>query len=145
MDRLIGTIRHWVAQLVRPLPGTLGERGERLAERALRTRGMRIVGRRVRTPEGEIDLVARDGSTWVFVEVKTRKSRDVQEALEAVTPDKQRRLTQLALAYLKRRHLLGQPARFDVIGISWPDGNHDPEIRHIANAFEASGSDGMYS
>ena len=106
---------------------------------------MRIVGRRVRTPLGEIDLVARDGATWVFVEVKTRRATDVAEALEAVTAEKQRRLTRLAVAYLRRHKLLNQPARFDVVGISWPSDDQVPQVRHIENAFEPTGTDGMFS
>ena len=143
--RLPKLIRDWIERVRAPTRGSLGMRGEKLAEHTLRQKGMRIVGRQVRTPYGEIDIVASDRGTWVFVEVKTRRSDSIDDALEAVTLEKQRRLTRLALAYLKRRDLLDQPARFDVVGISWPTDSQPPEIRHIANAFEPTGVDGMFS
>ena len=95
-----------------------GGRGERAAARFLRRRGFRILLRGYRTTRGEIDLVARDGETLVFVEVKTR-SRGMPA--EAVTPEKQRRLTLAALHFLKRHGLLDRPrevpCRFDVVAI----------------------------
>src|SRR3954471_24854248 len=74
----------------------LGDRGERLAARHLRRQGLRIILRGYRTPRGEIDLIARDGQTLVFVEVKARRTG---EPVEAVTPEKQRRLTLAALEF----------------------------------------------
>src|SRR4051794_40236267 len=95
---------------------------------------MRIILRGYRTPRGEIDLIARDGNTLVFVEVKTRRQG---VPAEAVTPEKQRRLTLAALQFLKHHGLLKQPCRFDVVAIVWPDQDHAPVIEHIRNAFEA--------
>ena len=138
-------LKRWVATLRTPMHGSLGERGELLAERALRAAGLRIVGRRVRTPWGEIDLVAKEGRTWVFVEVKTRRATEMREPLEAVTPAKQRQLTKLAVAYLGRRHQLEAPARFDVVGVLWPEEDGTPEVRHVVNAFESQGHEGMFS
>ncbi|MHB8901210.1 MAG: YraN family protein [Thermoguttaceae bacterium] len=117
-------------------PRSLGERGEALAARHLRRLGLRIVGRRVRTGLGELDLVAVDGRTVVFVEVKTRQSDQHGHPAEAVDLAKQRRLTRLATAYLKRHGLLNHAARFDVVAVTWPDGVR-PRIEHIRNAFEA--------
>ena len=94
---------------------------------------------------GELDLVARDGQCIVFVEVKTRRSIDAGQPFEAVDARKQAQLTRLALAFLKRRGWLEQPARFDVISIVWPDGARDPEITHYKNAFEATGRGQMFS
>ena len=105
--------------------------------RYLRRHGMRIVGRRVRTKLGELDLVAVDGRTVVFVEVKTRQSAEHGHPAEAVDRAKQRRLTRLATAYLKRHRLLNHHARFDVVAVTWPDGERKPRIEHIRNAFEA--------
>ncbi len=124
----------WVS--ARTPRGTLGQRGERLAARYLRRQGFRIVGRGVRTALGELDLVAVDGRTVVFVEVKTRQSAQQGHPLEAVDLAKQRRLTRLATAYLKRHRLLNCAARFDVVAITWPDGRR-PRIEHIRNAFDA--------
>lgn len=115
---------------------TLGQRGEAAAARFLRRRGFRIVGRGVRSGLGELDLVAVDGRTVVFVEVKTRQTGDQGHPAEAVDRAKQRRLTVLATAYLQRHGLLNHPARFDVVAVTWPDGRR-PHVEHIRNAFEA--------
>jgi putative endonuclease len=112
----------------------LGDRGEREAARYLRRQGFRILVRGYRTPRGEVDLIARDGNTLVFVEVKTRRQG---EPAEAVTHEKQRRLTLAALQFLKRHHLFEQRSRFDVVAIVWPDLDRAPAIEHIRNAFEA--------
>jgi putative endonuclease len=124
---------------------SLGQRGERAAARFLRRAGYRIVGRRDRGRLGEIDLVAIDGRTIVFVEVKTRRSHDTGHPAEAVGLEKQRRLTRLALAHLKRHDLLEYPARFDVVAVTWPFGARRPRIEHFRNAFEAVGRGQMYS
>lgn len=118
---------------------TLGQRGERVAEHFLRRRGMRIVDRSARGGLGEIDLVAIDQRTIVFVEVKTRRTVRRGDPADAVDLAKQRRLTRLALAWLKRHELLENSARFDVVAITWPHEDQPPEIRHFPNAFEAVG------
>jgi putative endonuclease len=92
-----------------------------------------------------LDLVAVDGRTVVFVEVKTRQTDEVGHPAEAVDEAKQRRLTRLAVAYLKRHGLLEYPARFDVVALTWPEGRRRPVIEHIQNAFEAIGPAGFYS
>jgi putative endonuclease len=124
---------------------SLGRRGERAAERFLRRLGYKIVARRDRGRLGELDIVAVDGRTIVFVEVKTRTSHDAGHPAEAVGPEKQRRLTRLALAYLKRHELLEHAARFDVLAVTWPAGAKKPQIDHIKNAFEAVGRGQMFS
>lgn len=111
----------------------LGDRGERAAARHLRKKGYKVITRGYRTRRGEIDLIARDGQTLVFIEVKTRKGG---VPAEAVTIQKQRRLTKAALEFLHRFQLEGVPARFDVVAIVWPDLDRDPTIEHIINAFE---------
>ena len=85
-----------------------------------------------------IDLIAVDGGTIVFIEVKTRQSQAAGHPAEAVGADKQRRLTRAAIAYLRRHRLLDRPARFDVVAVTWAEG-HRPAIEHIKNAFEAAG------
>jgi putative endonuclease len=126
-------------------PQSLGRRGEAVATRYLRQLGYVIVARGHRDSIGEIDLVAVDGRTVVFVEVKTRASHETGHPADAVDEAKQRRLTRLALSYLKRHDLLECAARFDVIAITWPAGSGQPTIEHIQNAFEAAGFDGMFS
>jgi len=89
--------------------------------------------------------VAVDRDTIVFVEVKTRTSADAGDPSEAVGADKQRRLTHLALGWLKRHGLMEQPARFDVVAITWPEGCRRPQVEHYPNAFEATGPRGFFS
>lgn len=119
----------------------LGGRGEREAALHLRRQGLRILQRGYRTDHGEIDLVARDGDVIVFVEVKARRRGD---PAEAVTPEKQRRITLAALHYLKRYDLLEERSRFDVVAIVWPEDNVRPQIEHIRDAFEAVGRGQMF-
>ncbi len=127
-------VRAWLNRL-------LGDRGERLAARDLRRQGMRVLYRGYRTPQGEIDLIARDGQTLVFVEVKTRRQGT---PAEAVTLIKQRRLTLAALHFLKRYGLLEQRCRFDVVAIVWPQDHLPPRIEHIRDAFPAVGRGQMF-
>ena len=124
---------------------SLGQLGEAAAARHLKRLGYKIVARGAREPIGELDLVAVDGRTVVFVEVKTRRSSQGGHPADAVDLDKQRRLTRLALAFLKRHELLEHPTRFDIVAAIWPEGCHKPHIEHIQHAFEASGPQGMYS
>ena len=124
---------------------SLGARGERAAGRLLRRKGWTIIGRQVRLPHGELDLVAVDGETVVFVEVKTRRGEERGRPDEAVGPAKQRKLTALAVAYLRRHELLDQPARFDVIAVHWPSGARRPQLQHFRDAFEARGAQSMYA
>jgi putative endonuclease len=115
----------------------LGDRGERFAVRHLKRAGMKIVARNYRNRFGEIDIIARDGQSLVFVEVKTRKSNAAGTPLEAVDETKQAKIIQVAEAYLKQRPLADRSVRFDVIGIVW---NQDepasqPELTHVRHAF----------
>jgi putative endonuclease len=117
----------------------LGARGERAAARYLRRKGYTLIARGHRDRIGELDLVAVDGRTVVFVEVKTRRRQETDHPAEAVDEEKQRRVTRLALRYLKRHDLLEYPARFDVVAITWPSGSRRPMVEHLQNAFEATG------
>jgi putative endonuclease len=114
---------------------TLGKTGEDLACRELERRGYVIVARRYRRRGGELDIVARDGATLVFVEVKTREGRAFGEAAEAVTPFKRRRIAQLAVDYMMRHHISGCPCRFDVVSIHFDSGK--PVLEVFQGAFEA--------
>jgi putative endonuclease len=113
----------------------LGTRGEALAARHLEKRGLRIVERNVRCRFGEIDLVATDGPTVVFVEVKGRAGAGYGPPEEKVTPPKQRRLVLLARWYLQQRGWLARPARFDVVAVTWE--GRAAVVRHIPQAFSA--------
>ncbi len=125
--------------------GRLGPRGEEAASQYLQASGLRILDRGVRFPCGELDLIALDGDTLVFVEVKTRRSDHRGTPSEAVDHKKQGRMTRAALQYLKSRHLLRRRCRFDVVAVLWPSGDCDPQISHIRSAFEARDFGGMFS
>jgi putative endonuclease len=114
---------------------TLGKDGEDLACRELRRRGYAILERRYRTRWGEIDIVARQGDTTVFVEVKARDGGEFGGAAAAVTPWKQRRLVAMAVDYMARRRLIDRPCRFDVVTVEFDGGRVRVEV--YAHAFEA--------
>lgn len=130
-------LRTWLAE--RFPRRTLGERGERLAARHLRRQGYTIVARRHRSRYGEFDLIAVDGRTVVFVEVKTRRSEAMATAAEAVDHRRRERMTRAANAYLKSHSLLECAARFDIVEVVWPLAARRPTIRHHKNAFPAEG------
>ena len=113
----------------------LGKTGEDLACAELEKRGYAIVARRYRKRGGELDIVARDGPTLVFVEVKARHGRAFGEAAEAVTVFKRRRITRLALDYITGHHLADCPCRFDVVSIHLDSGAAVIEL--FQNAFDA--------
>jgi len=136
------TASRWLQRFFTKRP--LGQRGEALAARYLRRRGYKILARGERLFPGELDLVALDRDTIVFVEVKTRRSADAGHPAEAVTSAKQRRLTRLAVTFLKRHGLLEHPARFDVVAITWPDRGR-PTIEHFESAFDAVGQGEFFS
>jgi putative endonuclease len=94
---------------------------------------------------GELDIVAVDGRTVVFVEVKTRRSADAGHPAEAIDDLKERRMTQAARAYLKTHRLLEHSSRFDVVAVTWPAGSKRPTIEHIIDAFPAVGRGQFFS
>jgi putative endonuclease len=111
----------------------IGARGEDLACVRLRDAGYAIVERGFRTREGEVDIIARDGDTTVFVEVKTRSGSSYGGPLAAVTPAKQAKVCRAAIAYLQANDLWDAPCRFDVVGIL--TGRGEPTVTHVQNAF----------
>ncbi|BCS34055.1 UPF0102 protein [Luteitalea sp. TBR-22] len=114
----------------------LGVDGEAVASAALRRRGYAILASRFRTPFGEIDLIARDEDTLVFVEVKTRRDETFGGGAAAITWRKQRTLTRVAEAFLARSRLGPVPCRFDVVVVHWPP-EGDPSAEVFRNAFDA--------
>ena len=113
----------------------LGKSGEDLAVDALERRGYAVVARRYRTAHGEIDIVAEDGDTLVFVEVKARATAEFGTAAEAVTPCKQRQVARMARDYLARTDMAGRRCRFDVVAID--DVATEPRVTVYVNAFDA--------
>lgn len=125
----------------------VGKRGEQAAARLLRRKGLVVVAESESDRAGEIDLIAvdRKHKTIIFVEVKTHSTTKPGHPADRVDEAKQGRVTRAALRYLKRKHLLGTPCRFDVIAVWWPDETADPEkIEHYESAFEATGDFQMY-
>jgi putative endonuclease len=136
-------IRDWFTQ--RSRKKSLGDRGEDAAAKFLKRQGFHILARGLDSPLGELDIVAVDGRTVVFVEVKTRRSDDAGRPSEAIDQRKEQRMTQAALAYLKSNRLLNYSARFDVVAITWPDNASKPTIEHFKNAFSAVGAGQFFS
>jgi len=118
---------------------SLGRRGEDAAARYLHPRGHKIVARRQRSKFGEIDLVTIHDGTVVFVEVKTRRNHDAGHPADSVHFQKQRQMTRLALAFLRRHKLLENPTRFDVVAVTWPEHRRHPTIDYYVGAFDAVG------
>jgi putative endonuclease len=111
-----------------------GESGESVAVRFLKKNGYEIIEQNYRCKLGEIDIIARDGRVLAFVEVKARRTGGFGGPKWAVTPRKQRKISMVALKYLKDTEQMGKQARFDVVAIRLLPGNPDVEI--IKNAFE---------
>lgn len=115
----------------------LGVRGEAAAEQHLRRRGYVIIERNFRCPLGEVDLIALDRGTVVFVEVKTRRDASFGTPVEAIDGRKRRRLQRAAQVYLNRKRLHDRAARFDVVAVDWSGTDASCEL--IVNAFDAEG------
>ena len=129
---------NWFPLVTRPLP--LGKRGERYAARLLRRKGHRVLLAGERNRFGEFDLVTIDERTperrLVFVEVKTRRNEHAGSPAEAVTQEKQRRLTRTAWSFLREHDLVDHPMRFDVVAIVWPvEAKRPLKVVHIEGAF----------
>ena len=115
---------------------TTGRWGEREAEAFMRGQGMKILGRRVRVkPRGEIDLVAREGDTLVFIEVKTRASERMGRPFAAVNPRKRAQLGRAAMGYMRSLPSYPRFFRFDVVEVIGVPAGDPAQVRHIRNAF----------
>jgi putative endonuclease len=112
----------------------LGKRGEDLALRKIQALGYRCVSRNYRCSLGEMDLIARDGDTLVFLEIKTRKGKTLDYAKEAIDGRKRRQLSKVALAYMKANNCCDVKSRFDVVAINLRRGKEEIEV--IRDAFE---------
>ena len=112
-----------------------GREGENLAASFLLQKGYEIVDRNWRYGPKEIDIVARDGDTMVFVEVKTRSTLAFELPQEAVTKKKMKNLVEAADAYLIQ-HNIGLESRFDIVGVL--NGNPPKVIEHLTGAWQAN-------
>jgi putative endonuclease len=117
---------------------TTGKKGEKIAADFLKKNGYRIIDKNFRCPLGEIDIVAREKSTIVFVEVKTRKSSVLGYPEQAVGIKKQKKMSQLALWFMQKKKIIDVGARFDVVAITMLSSGN--EIKLFKNAFDYIGS-----
>jgi len=111
-----------------------GENSETLAAWFLRQNGYKIIEQNYRNRMGEIDIIAQDRKTIVFVEVKSRRSVRYGSPKFAVTPKKQRTISRVALYYLKTTNQTDAKARFDVVAII--SNRDEPQIEIVKNAFD---------
>jgi putative endonuclease len=109
-----------------------GRRGEEIAASHLASKGYKIIDRNWRCPGGELDIVAENSHTLVFVEVRTRQGHRFGLAEESITPSKQARLIELAQTYLQERSAHDQSWRIDVVAVQLGAGL--PQVNHIENA-----------
>jgi len=131
MKRLLG----WLMR--RPEDDDSGLWGEREAERHLVKKGYSILGRRVRVgSRDELDLVAGDGETIVFVEVKTRKTENYGRPAESVKRGKRHAMSRAAVRYLGRLRHRPKYVRFDVVEVVGTPRDGVRAMRHIENAFQ---------
>lgn len=112
----------------------LGALGEQLAVGHLTDAGLRVLDRNWRTRHGELDVVARDGDSLVFCEVKARRGTGYGAPAAAVTPAKQQRLRSLALQWLAAHDEHARDLRFDVVSVLVRPGR-PPEVTHLRGAF----------
>ncbi len=113
---------------------SLGRKGEELAIARLKSLNYKILERNFKCSLGEIDIIARESSTLVFVEVKTRATKDFGGPAAAVNERKQRQLSKVALTYITQKKLANVAARFDVVAVELTP--HFPTIEVIRDAFE---------
>jgi putative endonuclease len=133
-------VRRWFAAIVarvrRRPPADAGRWGEQQAAHALRAKGYRVLGERVRVgTRDEIDIVARHGEVLVFVEVKTRRSEDFGRPAASVDRRKRHTLSRAAVRYLRALRYPAVAFRFDVVEVVGQPGDAAPVIRHLENAF----------
>ena len=112
----------------------LGKLGEDLALKKITGLGYKCITRNYRCSLGEVDLIARDGDCLVFMEIKTRRSKSLGYAKEAVNARKKRQLSKVALAYMKANNCCDVKSRFDVVAITMRGGKEQIEV--IKNAFD---------
>lgn len=132
--RIFDGIREFRERRVLAATDALGRKGEDVAHRFLKKKGFHILARRFRLPDGsaEIDIVARDGESIVFVEVKTRRTAEYGAPDRAVGSEKEKKLARAARSYLLKSGGDWSQARFDLISVVL---TKPPSISHYADAF----------
>lgn len=118
----------------------IGKRGEQVACRHLRMKGLRVIAESESDRAGEIDIIALDTKRRIviFIEVKTFATRKPGHPADRVDENKQARIARAAMRYLKRKKMLGTACRFDVIAVWWPTDEPLPtKIEHYESAFDS--------
>jgi len=115
----------------------LGRRGEELAARELERRGYQIVVRNWRCEAGEVDIVARQGAVWIFVEVRTRRGRTFGTPEESLTPAKQARMIDVAQSYLIAHDLQAVDWRLDLVAVEMDGAGRLLRVDLLESAVEA--------
>ena len=123
-----------------PSANQFGHSAEALAAQCLRQKGYRILEQNLRVLNGELDIVAQDGETLVFIEVKGRRTQSLGNIAFAIDDRKKRQIIKLASYYLSEKGFTNQPCRFDAIFVNLSNAN-TPELTHVSHAFEVSSSD----
>jgi putative endonuclease len=115
----------------------IGNKGESLAEDYIKRKGYEVIHRNYRCKLGEIDIIAKDGDTIVFIEVRTKQNENFGSPQDSVTSTKISKISKTALSFIQEKNLSGYSYRFDFIAITFSQGK--PNIEHIENAFMPSG------
>jgi putative endonuclease len=118
---------------------TLGQQGEQAAARFLLRQRFEIIARNLRSRLGELDILAREGSTLVFIEVKARRVGAPDPPEAGVHARKRARLSRLALGYLAARQLGERRCRFDVVAVTLGEDGTTVALRHLRGAFDIDG------
>ena len=127
--------------MVRDHRQAVGESGEEAAKAFLKRRGVRILTENFTCAAGEIDLIGREKETLVFFEVKARTSGAFGPPQLAVHRRKQRQIVRAAQWYLAEQRIPEIPCRFDVLAVTFPEGDGSPRIDWVRDAFPAEGMD----
>jgi putative endonuclease len=116
----------------------IGFEGEQIAAKYLKRKGYKIIQKNYRCKLGEIDIIAEQNKTIIFVEVRTKHTEKLGLPQYSVNSAKMGQISKAALWYIKEKKITDQACRFDVIAITFPSKSDEPKIEHIENAFELS-------
>jgi putative endonuclease len=122
--------------VLHPEKKEIGQKGENLAVAYLQNLGYKVLERNYRCKLGEVDIIARDNDTLVFIEVRTRSSLDFGLPQESINRRKRHQISKVALEFMLRKKMKNIPARFDVVAISLEPGKEKIDL--IRDAFELS-------
>jgi putative endonuclease len=113
----------------------VGKRAEEAACKFLKKKGYKIIARNYRTRLGELDVVALDGKTLVFVEVRSKKEGNFGPPGASISREKSHRLVRAAWDFLTKKGIRDRDCRFDVVGVVYKEGTKSPQVSVFKNAF----------